>query len=114
MGDFPDGSKLVEAISGKWYRFPGHFRKGTFLLDISDTVLLDVYKDAGRIDIYSKDKNDVFTYIGDVSFLSEDGLPTLHLHSPAIKQIHFRDKDHVISNDLGNILSIMVNFDHSG
>lgn len=114
MGDFPDGSILVEAISGKWYRFPPGFRKGTFLLDLSDEILLDVHMTSERMDIYAKDENGVFQCIGDITlFLDDDGLPTLHLFSTSIKQVHFHDKKHVISNELAQITSVMVNMEHS-
>ncbi len=110
MSDFEDGSSLVESISGRWHRCKSKVAQGAFLIEWPHDVLLAVHVSVGKIDILTKNENEVFEYTAEFSAYNDDGIK-VHLFSNAINQVHFNDKDHVVSNDLAAIKSVIIELD---
>src|SRR5690606_35878045 len=99
MSDFPDGSTLVEAITGKWHRLEQGLGKGTFLIELSETTLLNVHVNTKSIDIVLKDEQGVFRYMGDITFSGLEELEKkLMVHSLGIDHVHFNNRDVRIDN----------------
>lgn len=110
VSDFEDGSSLIEAVSGRWYRCMAH--KGTMLLDWSDDILLNIHVSTKRIDVLIKGEDEVFRYVGDLSVnKNEQNEFYVHLFSKAIDYLHFLDKKHIVSNDLNKLASVIITLD---
>ncbi|WP_261305827.1 hypothetical protein [Paenibacillus andongensis] len=113
MRKFSDGSTLVEAVTGKWHRLEKGIRKGTFLIEFSNTLLLNIHVTNNNIDVLMKDNEDIFRHMGDLSF---EGLDTedhkFMFHSLGIDHVHFNNRDIRIDNPKSEISTVFVSLSH--
>ncbi|MED4306577.1 hypothetical protein [Bacillus licheniformis] len=112
MSDFPDGSTLVESMSGKWFRFSNKV-SGTMLIDLPNKIILSIHVSSQMIGIYIPDENNVYHLAGDLSFQNEDGQTKVHLFSTALKQIQLDTKGGTIENTFHDITSLFAELDIS-
>ena len=113
MSDFPDGSTLVEAITGKWHRLEQGLGKGTFLIELSETTLLNVHVNTKSIDIVLKDEQGVFRYMGDITFSGLEELEKkLMVHSLGIDHVHFNNRDVRIDNPDNKMSTVFIQLSH--
>lgn len=65
-------TQLVETVAGTWIRFPNGFKKSHCLVELPDQISLNINVKDGNVNVYKKDGNNVYQYIGDV-FISSAG-----------------------------------------
>ncbi|NRF92689.1 hypothetical protein HQN89_16985 [Paenibacillus frigoriresistens] len=113
MNEYSDGSTLVEAITGKWHRLEKGIRKGTFLIEFSNSLLLNIHVTTNHIDVLMKDNEDIFRLMGDFSF---EGLDTeehkFMFHSLGIDHVHFNNRDIRVDNPKSEISTVFVRLSH--
>ncbi|MEK4427749.1 hypothetical protein MHB54_00665 [Paenibacillus sp. FSL M7-0802] len=107
MSDYPDGSTLNEAISGNWHRLEQGIRKGTFLIELSDMILLNVHVSSKNVDLLVKE-NDVFRYMGDFSFEGLEQSKKFMFHSLGIDHVHFNNQNIRIDNPENTMSTVFV------
>ncbi|MDI4570461.1 hypothetical protein [Bacillus altitudinis] len=110
MSDFPDGSTLVETMSGNWFKFPNN-ASGTMLIDLPNKIILSIHVSSKMIGIYIPDENDVYHLAGDLSFQNDNGETKVHLFSTALKQIQLDTKGGSIENTFHDITSLFAELD---
>jgi hypothetical protein len=108
MSDPTNEGTLTEAISGKWHRLEASIRKGTFLIELSDTLLLNVHVNTKSIDILTLDDQGVFRYLADLSFEMLDSEKKFMLHSLGIDHIHFNNRDIRVDNPNHELSTVFV------
>jgi len=59
-------TQIVEAVSGRWLRFPNCFRKSSCLVELSGQLSLSIDTRNGKIHVHQKDHNEVYQYVGEV------------------------------------------------
>ncbi|SFM44136.1 hypothetical protein [Salibacterium qingdaonense] len=107
MADFEDGSVLVEAVSGKWYRFPeNHGKIGTYIIDLPNGFLLAVNVSNKMVEMLIPDENGVYKRAGDLSFRLIDGQASVDLFSESLKEINLDNTNGKIDNSLTDITRI--------
>lgn len=107
MSNEPDGSWLYEAITGKQHRLEKGIETPAFMIELSDTLLINVHIAAKRLDILIKDQ-EVFRYIGDLSFSGLDEEGKLLFHSLGINHVHFNNRNIRIDNPECKMSTIFV------
>ncbi|MCY8009736.1 hypothetical protein MOJ76_15695 [Bacillus haynesii] len=112
MSDFPDGSILLETMSGKWFRFSNN-ETGTMLIDLPNKIILGIHVSSQMVGIYVPDENNVYHLAGDLSFKNQDGQTKVHLFSTALKQIQLDTKGGTIENTFHDITSLFAELDIS-
>ncbi|ALS24439.1 MULTISPECIES: hypothetical protein [Paenibacillus] len=65
-------TQIVETVAGTWLRFPNSFKKSHCLVELPDQISLNINVKNGSVNVYKKDGNHVYQYIGDV-FISSTG-----------------------------------------
>ncbi|PFQ65884.1 hypothetical protein COK18_07850 [Bacillus cereus] len=108
MADFPDGSALVEATSGKWYRLAKGHRPGTMLLDLPNKILLGIHISSGMFEIFIPDDENIYHGAGDISFKIENGKATVHLFSTALEEIQLDTNGSKIFNTFSDVTSLFA------
>ncbi|XKH51362.1 hypothetical protein LG275_03955 [Chryseomicrobium palamuruense] len=103
MADYEDESNLVEATSGKWYRLAAGNRKGTFLIDLPNKVLLSVSVSLNNVEVFLPNEEGIYHRAGDVSFQLKDGIASIDLFSEALTEIQLERDRGTIQNTFSEI-----------
>jgi hypothetical protein len=111
MADFPDGSVLIEAISGKWYRFAKGGRAGTILLDLPNKILLGINVSSKMIEIFIPSDDDIYHRAGDITFHFDNGKANIQLFSESLEEIQLDNNSSTISNTFSDITSLCATLD---
>ncbi|MNO15488.1 hypothetical protein D3C76_51540 [compost metagenome] len=99
MCDIPDNfdsdvHQIVEAVSGKSFRFPKELRLGaTFFIDIEENVILGVNKSSSNLDIFVLDNMGVFQRAGNIAFQPNENGSSICVTGSGIKDIRYGSDD---------------------
>jgi hypothetical protein len=111
MSDFPDGSVLLEATSGRWYRVAPGAGRGTMLIDLPNEILLAINVSSKMIEVLIKDENEIFHRSGDISFENKEGENTIHLFFESLKELQLDHNGAKIENPFHEITSVFAKLD---
>ncbi|MGG3798964.1 hypothetical protein [Metabacillus fastidiosus] len=111
MSDFPDGSILREAVSGKWYRTAPGVGRATLLIDLPNKILLAINVSSKLIEILVPDKENIYQRAGDLTFTNENNEAKVQLFSESLKEIELDNNGAKISNNFSDITSVLATLD---
>ncbi|MBP2442533.1 hypothetical protein J3A68_004621 [Paenibacillus sp. PvP052] len=63
-------TQIVETVAGTWLRFPISFKKSHCLVELPDQLSLNINVKNGNVNVYKRDGNNVYQYLGDVFITS--------------------------------------------
>lgn len=111
MSEYPDGSTLHEATSGRWHRLEKGIKKGTFLIELSDMLLINVHVNAKSIHLLMMEE-DIFRYMGDFSFEGLEDHRKFVFHSLGIDHVHFNNGEIRVDNPDCSMSTVFIKLSH--
>jgi hypothetical protein len=111
MSEYSDGSTLHEATTGRWHRLEKGIKKGTFLIEFSDTLLINVHVNAKSIHLLMRD-GDIFRNMGDFSFEGLEDHRKFLFYSLGIDHVHFNNGDIRVDNPDCSMSTVFVKVSH--
>ena len=100
---------LLETIHGKWVKVSPGVKGGTFLLEMGENVLLSFHVSNKNIAFHAKDENDIYQYLGDISFEAEAQKQlTLRLFSTSAADMNIGEE--VFTNLFADATDVCINF----
>jgi hypothetical protein len=70
-------TQIIQTASGKWLRFPNHFKQTPCLVELPDQLAISVDIHSGSIHVHKIDHEQVYQHIGDVAISASRN----HIHT---------------------------------
>lgn len=102
---------LIETVAGKFVKVNPNVTRGTINIELSSGMLLLIHVHTKNIEFCAKDDNDIYDYLGDLSFESlEKDKANLRFFSPAIENVFIGKDKAPLSNQLAAITDLKITF----
>lgn len=106
----------IECTDGNFYKIASNAKVGTFIVPMNPNTLISISVHSQLLKILVKDSNEIFRYVGDISFSSLEEQNTFHLHATRVSGVTKGDQffDGLTRENIETLhLEFKVDPDHS-
>ncbi|KLU61873.1 hypothetical protein CEB3_c17910 [Peptococcaceae bacterium CEB3] len=100
---------LIETVSGKWVKAQKETERGTFAIELSESILLIIYVSSSCMTLHIKDEDDIYTYVGDQTLKSsQSSTLSIWLHTSRFEKVLLSREQFPIKESLKNVHDLTV------
>lgn len=97
---------MAETFSDKLFKFENKPNYDTELFDLKNGIIIGISPGTSSVNIYAPDENEIYDYIGDISFKLENNIASVNLFSLGISSIKF-DSEKVQIPEKSNGITVL-------